>query len=244
VQLAINGLTSIGDLTDLAADESFRGVAVVDLVEWDLPPFGDPLEAAKEYLERSHALWRAPGALANRWLASLVQARVAVLALGGRQVVTRLARGKAPVPTLVAGSRDRTSKGYYSLATPDVLDAKARGRLTNFDLPPPSPETWLSAALSLEPLIARIRSHGGDVVFVRMPTSGRLWDGFVAHYPRAQYWDVFAAKTSAHVIHFRDVPAMKDLTCPDEMHLDESSQELFTRALVEAVRATGVLANR
>lgn len=244
VQLAINAMPSIGVFKDLAADNSFRGVAVVDLVEWDIAAGGDPLGGAKEHLDRSHALWRAPGALANRWLAGIAQERVALLAIGGRQLVTSLARGKLPPPTVVAAARDRTSKGDYSLAPPGSLETRARNRLLNFNSPTPSPDVWLADAMRLEPLVAAIRERGGDVVFVRMPTTGRLEEGLDAHYPRSQYWDVFAARTSAHVIHFRDVEAMRTLSCPDEMHLDQTSQPQFTRALVDTLRSSGMFANR
>lgn len=245
VQLAINALPSIGVLRDLAADEDFRGVAVVDLVEWDIPPAGgDDWGGAREYLDRSHALWRAPGALANQWLAGFVQERFAILAMGGRSLLTRLARGKVPLPNFVSAARDRTSNGFYDLAPSGAMAAKARQRLSNFDAPPPSPEAWLAHALTFEPMVQQIRARGGDVVFVRMPTTGQLWEGFKAHYPRDRYWDVFAAKTSAHTLHFNDVPGMRDVACPDEMHLDQSSQELFTSTLVESLRAMGVFANR
>jgi hypothetical protein len=43
------------------------------------------------------------------------------------------------------------------------------------------------------------------------------------------------------VLHFRDQPGMRDLTCPDEMHLDQRDQPAFTRALVSALRERGVL---
>ena len=46
------------------------------------------------------------------------------------------------------------------------------------------------------------------------------------------------------MIHFRDLPAMADLVCPDEMHLDQRDQARFTRALVDVMRARGVLRGR
>jgi hypothetical protein len=240
LQLAINGVPAIGVLEDLAADETFRGVAVVDLDEWDVA-WGDPVRGAKEYVERSHALWRAPGALANRWLAGFAQERVALLALGGRPVVTTLARGKPPAPTLVAAARDRTSVGMYSLAEPGALEVKARNRLSNFAGPPPAPQDWVTRALAIEPLVQRIRARGGDVLIVRMPISGRLAAGFDEHYPRTQYWDAFAAKSRAHVVHFHDIPALRDLQCPDEMHIDGKDRATFTRAIVDELRARRVL---
>jgi len=55
---------------------------------------------------------------------------------------------------------------------------------------------------------------------------------------------VFAARTAARAIHAGDVPALANLLCPDEMHLDQRDQAAFTRAVVEALRARGVLRGR
>jgi hypothetical protein len=236
VQLAIDGVPAIGVLADLAADPNFKGIAAVDLDEWDVA-WGDLYAMAKPYIARAHALWRAPGALANRLLAGRAQEQLAVLAVGGRPIATALVHGRWPAPTWVVADRDRISHGDAELTTAAALRAKADKRLTNFDEPPPPPDVWLQRALAIDPLVAQIRAHGGDVVIVRLPVSGRLAAGFAEHYPRATYWDAFAAKSSAHVVHFRDVPAMRDLTCPDEMHLDERDQPQFTRALVDIVRA-------
>jgi hypothetical protein len=98
--------------------------------------------------------------------------------------------------------------------------------------------------MRVEPLVQRIRSHGGEVVFVHLPISGRLAELADQKYPRAQYWDLFAARTSAKVLHFRDVPALAALQCPDSMHLDQRDQRTFTLALVAALRERGVLTSR
>lgn len=243
VQLAINGVTAHGVLADLAADEHFRGVAVVDFDEWDIA-WGDVYKQAKPYVERSHELWRAPGALANRWLSSYAQERLAVLAVGGRPFLTGLLRGRWPPPTWVAADRNRISRADWSLAMPGSAEARAKNRLANFNDPPPPADAWVANALAIEPLVQRIRARGGDVVVVRLPVSGQLAAGFEHHYPRAQYWDAFARQSSAHVIHFRDVPALATLSCPDEMHLDQDDEPTFTRAIVETMRARGVLRGR
>ena len=243
LQLAISDYLPFEVLEDLAGDEAFRGVAVLDIIE---PEVADPLPIDGEpYVARARTLWRAPGALANRYLASHVQAHLAVLAVGGRRIVTSLAgKRRWPDPAWVVIDRERASHGDYSLATPAALRARADRRLAVF--PPALPaDAWLAALdRHLEPMIRRIRARGGDVVVVHMPVGGRLARKIDEVYPRRQYWDVFAARTSAHVIHFRDLPAMADLPCPDEMHLDQRDQAAFTRALVEAMRAKGVLQGR
>jgi hypothetical protein len=220
VQLAINGVPAVGILQDLAADERFHGIAVVDLDEWDVA-WGDPYAMAKPYVERAHSLWRAPGALANRVLAGYAQEQLAVLAVGGRPILTSLVHARWPAPTWVVADRERISHGDSHLTDATALRAKADKRLTNFDAPA---------------LVTQIRAHGGEVVFVRLPISGRLADGFARDYPRARYWDVFAGKTSAHVLHYQDLPATRDLICPDEMHLDAGDEDTFTRALAGALR--------
>src|SRR5262249_14933263 len=226
VQLAINGVTAVGVLADLAHDPEFRGVAVVDVDEWDIA-WGDVWNQAAPYVKRSHALWRAPGALADRLVAGVVQAELGARATGGRSFITSLVRRRWPPPTWVATDADRTGHGDYAVAEPGALRARAEKRYANFDQPFPAPDAWLALALAMEPLVAEIRAHGGDVVFARLPISGKLAAGFDEHYPRAQYWDRFAARTAAHAIHFRDVPALAGLVCADEMHLDHKDQPAF-----------------
>lgn len=244
LQLSISDYLPLGVLEDLANDEEFRGVAVLDLIESEI---GDSLlrTDAQAYVTRAGALWRVPGALANRILASHAQSRLAVLGVGGRRIVTALAgQRRWPKPALVAIDRERTSSGNYRLAEPSALRAKAGKRLAGFPAPV-SAEQWLAIlARDLEPLVERIRARGGDVVVTHMPVSGGLAAILDEHYPRQRYWDVFAARSAARVLHFRDVPEMAKLECPDEMHLDQRDQATFTQALIEAIRELGVFRNR
>ncbi len=243
IQLSISDYLPFEVFEDLAGDERFRGVAVLDFIE---PEITDPLPIdGIPYVERARTLWRAPGALANRYLASHAQSHLAVLAVGGRRIVNSLVgKRQWPDPAWVVIDRERTSSGDYSLATPAALRSRAERRVGV--LPPPMPaEAWVGALeRHLEPLIRRIRARGGEVVLVHMPVGGGLAAKIDEQYPRPRYWDAFAARTSAHVIHFRDVPAMARLESPDEMHLDQRDQAAFTRALVEVMRARGVLRGR
>lgn len=242
VQLAIHGLRAVDVLEDLAADEHFRGLAVVDVNEQDIGWNNEP-NGTLAYLDRAHAFWRAPGALANRYLAANAQKELAVLAVGGRRIITSLLGKRSwPAPHPVVGDYDRTSHGYYnSLSDPATLRKSATFRYANFVAPPPPAEQWLVFAARYDSLARAIRSHGGDVVFVRLPSSGKLAELFERDYPKARYWDAFAKLSTAPTIHYRDVPAMASITCPDEMHLDQSDQVAFTSALVQSLRSRGLL---
>jgi hypothetical protein len=243
IQLSISDYLPFEVFEDLADDASFRGVVVLDFYE---PEIFDPLGTdGNNYVARARTLWRAPGALANRYLASHAQAHLAVLAVGGRRIVTSLAgRRRWPTAAWVAIDRERGSHGDYSLATPAALRSRSERRAAALR-PPLPPEQWLAVLeRQLEPMIRRIRARGGEVVIVHMPISGLLAAKVDEQYPRRLYWDAFAARSSAYVIHFRDIPAMAKLACPDDMHLDQRDQDAFTRALVGAMRERGVLRGR
>ena len=242
VQLAIDGASPFGVLEDLANDPRFRGLVVMDMIEWEVG-VSDTFNDARLYVQRARALWRAPGALVNRTLAGLAQSELAVLALGGRHVLTSwLGGGRWPAPSWVAADRERISRADYGLAEPAALRRKRDNRLATIPADTPAPQAWLAIIeRDVEPLFQRIRGHGGDVAVIHMPLSGRLAEVFDAKYPRGRYWDVFAAQSAAHVMHFRDIPAMAQLTCPDEMHLDQTDQAAFTRALVDAMRERHLL---
>lgn len=243
IQLSISDHLPFAVLADLAADEEFRGVAVFDFIESEV---SDPLHMdGAHYVARAHTLWRAPGALANRYLASHAQSHLAVLAVGGQRIITAaLRKGSWPTPAWVAIDRERASHGDYSLATPAALRSRSERRAAALPDAPPA-DAWLAAlANHLEPMVRRIRARGGDVVVVHMPISGLLAEKIDQRYPRRQYWDAFAAQSSAHAIHFRDIPAMAKLACPDDMHLDQRDQAAFTRALVDAMRERGVFRGR
>ena len=62
-----------------------------------------------------------------------------------------------------------------------------------------------------------------------------------SHYPRDRYWDAFARHSGVPTIHFKDIPAMAGLECPDGAHLDQKDQTTFTAALARALRAKGML---
>jgi hypothetical protein len=241
VQLAISDYLPLAVLADLAADPTFHGIAVIDLIESEM---ANPALATggHEYVERSHTLWRAPGALVNRYLASYVQSQFAALALGGRRLILGLVGKRSlPAPAWVAIDRERTSHADYSLAPPGALRSKADRRLAG--LPPaPPPAEWLAKLdVEIEPLVRAIEARGGKVVVLRTPISGGLAAAIDERYPRAQYWDAFAARTHAITIHARDIPAMAALECPDEMHLDGKDQPVFTRALAGALRTRGLI---
>ncbi|MEE8559002.1 MAG: hypothetical protein V3T14_14045, partial [Myxococcota bacterium] len=68
----------------------------------------------------------------------------------------------------------------------------------------------------------------------------RHWEIDEENYPRAEYWDRFAASTSVPAIHFRDVVGL-NVACPDTSHLGVEESRRFTEALADELQSRGVL---
>jgi len=95
--------------------------------------------------------------------------------------------------------------------------------------------------MTVELMVQRIRQRGGQVVFVRYPTTGEHYEMDVKAYPKKLYWDHFASKTSAVTIHFADVPSLRGFDCPDTAHLDYRDAPRFTLALAEELERRAVI---
>lgn len=240
VQLAVQFTTPTAALADLAADDSFRGLVVVGVVEWDLG--GEERDTLESYVSTFHRRWRAPGAMAERWLATAVQSRLVFLSATGRRTLEGLLRDRRwPHAIYVATRPDRSRLADYHFKNVDARLQRNEERLRGRRLWKKGPAAWLRHAMLLEPYVQAIRARGGEVVFVRMPMTGLLERASDKSFPRAKYWDRFAAATSARTIHYLDHPGLRGFTLPDDSHMDMRDAPRFTAALADLLVADGLL---
>jgi hypothetical protein len=239
VQLGINGTTPIGSLWDLARDETFRGVALVDVTE---PAFFKvSWESQEKWIETYRRRWRAVGAMAERALATRVQSHLAMLATRGVHTFGKALRiGRWPRPPYVTTFADRTRFADFSLADVDRQRAGRVDRIKTWDTSKLDPAAWLAEALEVEPAVAAIQARGGQVVYVRMPTCDERWTADEQQTPKAQFWDQLARKTRAVTIHFKDDAVLSGFPCPDTSHIASKDGPAFTRRLLELLRARDV----
>ena len=85
--------------------------------------------------------------------------------------------------------------------------------------------------------VRAIRTRGGEVVFVRMPSSGPFREMENAAFPRERHWDELLRRADAVGIHFEDHPDLQDVEVPEWSHIRAGDTDRFTRALVAHVRA-------
>ena len=83
--------------------------------------------------------------------------------------------------------------------------------------------------------VDKIRARGGDVVFVRPPSSPDIRAVEDRHVPRARAWEPLLAYANAKGIHSDDMPAAQGLYLPESSHLSHACATVFTDAYIRAL---------
>ena len=99
-------------------------------------------------------------------------------------------------------------------------------------LPPPSEELIAKVIADVHASVAKIRARGGEVVFIRPPSTGAYFEREQARVPRAATWDRLLRETGSFGIHFEDYPEMQGLELPELSHLSREAATEYTRAYV------------
>ena len=103
---------------------------------------------------------------------------------------------------------------------------------------PLAPEAFRERVEQVNQWVETIEYRGGQVIFIRMPSTGTIREIEEATWPRHRYWDVFAARMPGLTIHFEDYTTLNSLPCPDGSHLDAGGAILFSESLVKIFRKT------
>jgi hypothetical protein len=101
---------------------------------------------------------------------------------------------------------------------------------------PTVPDDVIERAKSMtRDAVAKIRAHGGEVVFVRPPSANELLASEEKRLPRARAWDPLLAAADVRGIHFADAPEMQGMVLPENSHLTRACARVFTDAYVRRV---------
>ncbi len=85
-------------------------------------------------------------------------------------------------------------------------------------------------------LVKQIRSRGGEVIFVRLPSSGlyRTWES--NELPKNDYWNRLLSVSNARGFHFEDYEKLRQFKLPDTSHLANNEAIAFTRELAKLIK--------
>ena len=244
VQLAMEGSCPRPVLTDLANDPNFKGHLVIDVTEGlffnAAPPFMEtPNENIKYYYDRTPAQ-RASFVL-NRVLESQfvfldkdfesINARLDALQLHSRP-------GVFMMPTFPMNFKRNTFGRQAYMTDSFVQNEAERNQVKGIwaffatmakSAPPMPPQAFEAMFQSVKADIHKIKARGGQVVFVRTPSSGPYWQGEQMGFPRDKFWDRLLKETHCPGIHFMDYPVIAHFDCPEFSHLKKSDASLFTK---------------
>lgn len=238
-QLGLGATWGEAILRDLADDEDFEGLVVASTRAEGLEP--SHWDAQQDRVDYYHHEFRFDERLGSR-LRTALGARLAVMspAVSLPRLVERAIDERSLPKQWLVFKDDRSVQGNFAVrgkVADSMLESVVRGHYRRYAIS--SPDAWLAATAPVEAWIHAIQARGGRVALVRFPTSGVHWKVDEEHYPRALYWDRFAARTQAVAIHFLDDPVLSALELPDSTHIDRADAPRFTKRLVELLEERG-----
>jgi len=250
VQLALEGSNPRPVLSDLAADPDFTGLAVVGFTPplFMQPGFGYREAAFERYHEESPAQWLSQRI--SRPLERIFGFYVydaALFTVIHRQTWWPERPGlpfQAREVRRIFEMDERREADLWTRIDDDPEFAALTQAIWSdvLDHPPPLPpeeERKKQFEAMLEQLradVEAIRSRGGDVAFVRLPSIDHFREVEAAAFPRERVWESILAATDAVGVHFEDHPELMDVRVPEWSHVSARDKTRFTRDLVRILR--------
>lgn len=243
VQLALAGTNARPFLTDLANDEDFKGLLIVGVTEivFFMPPELGLFAAALDHYQQQTPAERFGHALyvrLQRFLAS-IDAAYTLPRLIYRLPLPRRAGTFDPydeVWKISTNEPDRQTRMWYRIESPGYLvDHATHAWVADWEayksdyLGGVEPERLAQTLAEIRRDVEKIRDRGGDVVFVRCPSSDFYRRVEREFYPRSEVFDRLVAETGALGLHFEDYEAMRGLSLPEWSHLSADAARTFTR---------------
>jgi hypothetical protein len=251
IQLALEGSNPLPLLTDLANDEDFAGLLVVGITPplVLMPGIGSRADALERYYNETPSEW-ASNKLSyplERTFA-FYNPDAALFRLLERQPWWPEREGlpfEAPeVRKIENMRRDRQSDLWNRVEDDPELNqvVTSTWKAILETLPPPPPEE--EAREAFETLLAnvardvgKIRERGGEVVFIRPPSSDWFRDFENRATPRERVWEPIVGAAGAVGVHFEDYPELREAHTPEWSHISSRDKAQWTRALVGILKA-------
>jgi hypothetical protein len=250
VQLACVGSTPVPVLENLANDENFKGKLVVDVTEGlffstSMPNSRRPAENLKYYKELTPAQWA--GFHVNHFLESqFVFLNKEWLSLSAcmDNIPLKNRPGVYHFPGFPNGfGRVKFSRQEYmtdNFAADTVQQNIVKNIWTEIikgSKEPPVSGAKLDSILNAVKIsVDKIKARGGQVIFVRTPSSGSFKMGEGMGFPREKYWDRLLAVTNCPGIHYMDYPAIANFVCPENSHLSLTDAKTFTVTFIKILQ--------
>ncbi|HYC39685.1 MAG TPA: hypothetical protein VEB63_04290 [Chitinophagaceae bacterium] len=253
VQLAMEGSTPLPMLDDLAADEKFRGKLVIDVTEG---LFFNPSPRNRVDPDRNISFYKkqTPSEKASFRLNRILESQFVFLDRDNFSLNAFLDRLPLPkrdsvfVMPLFPKEFGRNNFDRQRIMMDEfMVDTNLQNQVTgNWKFfasinktPPPTGALLDSIMASVKAGCDKIKNRGGQIIFVRTPSSGPYWQGEQQAFPREKYWDRLLEVTGFPGIHFKDYPPIANFICPEWSHLSPKDAIAFTQEFVKILEQKG-----
>jgi hypothetical protein len=247
IQLACVGSTPIPVLEDLANDKNFKGKLIVDVTEvlfFSTAPgnAGRPVDNLKYLKERT------PAQRASFHINHLLESQFVFLDKEWHSLGAQLNDLRFPERPGVYNfhgfpvefGRVKFNRQEY-LTEKFVSDTGLRNQVKAIwgtfgkmsKEPPASGGKLDSIFTSVKKAVDKITSRGGQVIFVRTPSSGEFLGAEKKGFPREKYWDKLLEFVRCPGIHYADYPAIANFECPESSHLSQPDAIVFTKNFIK-----------
>ncbi len=246
VQLAIEGSSPRPVLEDLAKDPNFKGRLIVDATEGLF--FSDrgnrrPNENIKYYHDRT------PAQRVSFELNRVLESQFVFLDKDNFSLNAQLDALEIPsrpgvfmMPIFPMDFQQNTFDRQMYMTNRFEADTNLQNKVSGIwkffgkmakGAPPMADDELNAIFQSVKEATDKIKARGGEVVFLRPPSSGPALMGEKGRFPREKYWDRLLVETGCPGIHYADYPAIANFICPEDSHLKVQDGAIFTKKIIE-----------
>ena len=250
IQLALVGTSPQIILKDLANDKNFKGKLIIDGTEFILfsrdPADQESAQKSVDYYKN----W-SPAQRASFYIDCVLQKNLVFLE--SKKTSLNALLDQLPIPErkgvpVFKGfpiGFEPTSFDRQNIMSDDFIKDTVRQRQVKnawiqFGAVSSKPgikgDSLLNVFKDLKSSIDKIKARGGQVIFVRPPSSGAAREGEKIAYPRELYWDKLLEYTNTPGIYFEDYPEIAGFECPEWSHLSQQQAIIFTKKIIQILR--------
>lgn len=250
IQLAFEGTSPIPALDDLANDTLFKGKLVIDVTEgltfsplpFNLKRINDALAYRKKITPAQRFGFQVNHVLESQFV-FLDRDFFSLNALLNKSGIPPRAGVYGDLDFPVEFGRvnfERQDKMTEKFTRDTSLQNKVKdiwasiGKMNAMG-PPPTQAHFDSIFSVIKTDVEKIRSRGGQILFVRSPSTGPFREGEKKAFPREKFWDRILTSTGSQGIHFEDYPSLAHFQCPEFSHLTPADAIVYTTNLIEII---------
>ncbi len=248
IQLSMVGTSPRPFLEDLASDKNFKGKLIIDITEGLF--FGRnklSTEKTSREFENYYKTWT-PAQKFSSYINYIIESGFVFLEknkfslnalLDDLPVIKR--KGVSVRGVFPKGFGMNTSERQSFMDARFLKDTLQQKRQqqnwiqgNNFDKTPGiSGDSLETIFKEVKNNIDKIKARGGQILFVRTPSTGDYRGAEEIAYPRQKYWDKLLSYTNTPGIYFEDYPETAHFICPEWSHLTSSDAVVYTNSLIK-----------